>query len=192
MARFYFHVSQGRETFRDTDGFDCADLAAAHRYAVQLIYRIMMYDPEERDWRGWRVDVTDVNDHRALVVLSPSGDWTPRGTFGRRKVSPVRLKLVVSVALVAVVMSFETAASQTLSAILSCVQTTSSLVCVRAEGAGSIAAIRSVPPSDETKERRARQGRWIERCRPVVIYDNYGVGRYRYATQGCEFGKYTD
>jgi hypothetical protein len=33
-----------------------------------------------------------------------------------------------------------------------------------------------------------RDRRWIERCRPVIHRDRYGVGRYSYAARGCEFG----
>lgn len=35
-----------------------------------------------------------------------------------------------------------------------------------------------------------RERLWLARCRPTLEYDGYGVGRYRYAASGCEFGRY--
>ena len=37
-----------------------------------------------------------------------------------------------------------------------------------------------------------RERRWLARCRPVVQQDQFGVGRYRYAAPGCEFGRSQD
>jgi hypothetical protein len=84
MPRHYFHISKDAETFKDTDGFECQDLVAAHRYAMQLIFKTMLYDPEERDWRGWRIDVADKEGlpraHCALSVccLDPPPDIRPK------------------------------------------------------------------------------------------------------------------
>lgn len=51
--------------------------------------------------------------------------------------------------------------------------------------------IRSVPqPTDAAEGTRAkeRDRRWVDRCRPYVKQDRYGVARYHYAMPGCEFG----
>jgi hypothetical protein len=51
--------------------------------------------------------------------------------------------------------------------------------------------IRSVPQPGNTAERAraaAREHRWVDRCRPVLAQDPYGVPRYQYAMPGCEFG----
>jgi hypothetical protein len=49
----------------------------------------------------------------------------------------------------------------------------------------------SPPRSDkEIAESAERDRLWAARCRPVVRPDAYGVGRYRYAAPGCEFGRY--
>lgn len=51
--------------------------------------------------------------------------------------------------------------------------------------------IRSVPApqSDAERERSAERDRkWINRCRPVIAQDQFGVPRYHYAAAGCEFG----
>jgi hypothetical protein len=51
--------------------------------------------------------------------------------------------------------------------------------------------VREVPqPHSEADKARAgeRDQKWLERCRPVIRQDRYGVGRYGYAAPGCEFG----
>lgn len=51
--------------------------------------------------------------------------------------------------------------------------------------------IRQVPPPGDAAERaraNARDRRWVDRCRPMITPDRYGVARYHYALPGCEFG----
>ena len=51
--------------------------------------------------------------------------------------------------------------------------------------------IRQVPqPTDKAGRALARKRaqRWVDRCRPVIAQDRYGVPRYHYAMPGCEFG----
>ena len=51
--------------------------------------------------------------------------------------------------------------------------------------------VRDVPhPSDPADQARAaeRDKRWVDRCRPTITQDRYGVARYHYAQPGCEFG----
>jgi len=74
----------------------------------------------------------------------------------------------------------------------SCVGGPTSFNCVEqwAPAAGD-PYVRVVPdPVDEAqKAQMARRDRkWLARCRPVVERDDYGVARYHYAAQGCEFG----
>ncbi len=46
--------------------------------------------------------------------------------------------------------------------------------------------------AEDLAESRERERKWVERCRPVVRQDAYGVGRYVYAARGCEFGRMED
>lgn len=46
--------------------------------------------------------------------------------------------------------------------------------------------------AQDTSESAERERLWVNRCRPVVKQDRYGVSRYRYAAPGCEFGKFED
>jgi hypothetical protein len=41
----------------------------------------------------------------------------------------------------------------------------------------------------EAAAEEERYQRWIDRCRPVIRHDQYGVARYVYAARGCEFGR---
>jgi hypothetical protein len=63
--------------------------------------------------------------------------------------------------------------------------------CVLRVGPAGDPYIRLVPApeTDAEKERSAERDRkWIDRCRPVIAQDHYGVPRYHYAAPGCEFG----
>ena len=72
--------------------------------------------------------------------------------------------------------------------------------CVRTWHAGNCAMlwaphgdpfIRKVPqPRDAAERARAKDEdhRWVERCRPTIHPDRYGVPRYHYTRPGCEFG----
>ena len=45
------------------------------------------------------------------------------------------------------------------------------------------------PSAEDLAESRERDRKWVERCKPVVRQDAYGVGRYVYAARGCEYGR---
>lgn len=46
------------------------------------------------------------------------------------------------------------------------------------------------PPADEAAAKHSleRERRWVDRCRPTIVQDQYGVARYTYALPSCEFG----
>jgi hypothetical protein len=63
--------------------------------------------------------------------------------------------------------------------------------CVTRWGTYGDPYVRDVPqPSDAAGKARAieRDKHWVDRCRPYISQDRYGVGRYHYAQPGCEFG----
>lgn len=41
---------------------------------------------------------------------------------------------------------------------------------------------------EETK-RRDRDAEWVKHCKPQIVTDKDGIGRYTYAHKGCEQGK---
>ena len=99
-------------------------------------------------------------------------------------------------ALGAMVLSFTTPARAEPEAIggrLSCFGSFGARTCVWAEGptrANPHIIQVPQPVSDEDRARAdARDKRWVERCRPRVVQDHFGVPRYVYASAGCEFGR---
>jgi hypothetical protein len=72
-----------------------------------------------------------------------------------------------------------------------CVGSWNSFSCVRRWGPAGDPFVRLVPQSLNAAERaRAmqRDRQWVDRCRPVIRRDRYGVARYHYSLPGCEFG----
>jgi hypothetical protein len=43
--------------------------------------------------------------------------------------------------------------------------------------------------ADDLAAAEARDRRWVERCRPVIRQDHFGMPRYSYSAAGCEFGR---
>jgi len=73
----------------------------------------------------------------------------------------------------------------------SCIGTWHAMNCVTRSAPAGDAFIRTVPqPRDGADRARAsEQDRlWVERCRPTIHPDRYGVARYHYTRPGCEFG----
>jgi hypothetical protein len=73
----------------------------------------------------------------------------------------------------------------------SCVGGFTTFNCVTRWGPAGDPYVRAVPrPVDEAEKARlvARDHKWLERCKPIVERDRYGVGRLHYAAPGCEFG----
>ena len=82
------------------------------------------------------------------------------------------------------------AAADTL-AVGGCVGAPGAVNCVVRVGPAGDPYIRTVPQPDTEAEKEraaARDRKWIDRCRPVIAQDRYGVPRYHYAAAGCEFG----
>ena len=72
-----------------------------------------------------------------------------------------------------------------------CTLTRHSFNCTSHIGPAGNPFVRVVPPPvDEAAAKRSqeRERRWVDRCRPTVTPDGYGVTRYTYALPGCEFG----
>lgn len=66
-----------------------------------------------------------------------------------------------------------------------------SFSCVGRWGEAGDPYVRTVPqPGDDAAKARslARDRKWLDRCKPVIAQDRYGVPRYQYTAPGCEFG----
>jgi hypothetical protein len=72
-----------------------------------------------------------------------------------------------------------------------CVGAPGAVSCVLRAGEAGDPYIRTVPqPETDAEKARAteRDQKWLQRCRPIVAQDRYGVPRYHYAAAGCAFG----
>jgi hypothetical protein len=93
-------------------------------------------------------------------------------------------------AFVVAVLSLATARADTV-AVGGCVGARGALNCVVKVGPAGDPYVRTIPQpqTDADRERaEARDRKWIDRCRPTIAQDRYGVPRYHYAAWGCEFG----
>ncbi|MCC6887237.1 MAG: hypothetical protein IT536_01660 [Hyphomicrobiales bacterium] len=63
--------------------------------------------------------------------------------------------------------------------------------CVIAAGPRRSPHVIAVPAgsAEERAAMEARDRRWVERCRPTIRQDRYGMPRYSYASPGCAFGR---
>lgn len=72
-----------------------------------------------------------------------------------------------------------------------CVHGYGQVNCVVRKGPPGDPYVRTVPtPRGEADQARVteRDHKWLQRCRPVIQQDRYGVPRYHYVAAGCEFG----
>jgi hypothetical protein len=195
MPRYYFNIASKAEIFPDGEGVELTDDVGAHEYALNLISKVMLYDPEERDWRGWRVDVVDGRQGHVVTVLYPRSGPVARRTFGKRKHKLQHLLGFLWIAGTVVLFSAspkQAAAGDS----ISCIQSGGAVTCVaNFDYPNSVAKILHIEARDESSDktdRAARDSKWIARCRPVLRPDKYGVRRYHYSAPGCEFGKTED
>jgi hypothetical protein len=75
--------------------------------------------------------------------------------------------------------------------VLGCVGARGTGSCVLRVGPAGDPYVRSVPePKNDGERARAaeRDHKWMERCRPIIAQDRYGVPRYHYAAAGCDLG----
>jgi Domain of unknown function (DUF6894) len=193
MSRFYFHISTIEDVFPDEEGVELADLAAAHDCAMKIMYRTMLSDPEEQDWRGWMIKIADAKCRTLLTLLYPARKPIPRKTFGLRTgFSRAPLLGVVGCTVLLGLPDIHSAAASS----LSFVKSGASFTCVynsgNRNGVARTLDVRHSKAAEQDTGSTERERDWIARCRPVIRQDRYGVGRYHYSAPGCEFGKSGD
>jgi len=72
MPKFYFHLSNCDECFRDHIGYDLADISVAHTRAKRLAHLVMTTSrlaSHAPDWRRWSVTVT--HDPQGPILIIP-------------------------------------------------------------------------------------------------------------------------
>ncbi len=70
--RCHFHLVNGRDAIRDTDGLEVTDLDQAHAEDLETFHALAQEDEEAAaTWVGWRLDVSDAS---GAVLFSISLD----------------------------------------------------------------------------------------------------------------------
>ncbi|HYY39037.1 MAG TPA: hypothetical protein VE801_14945 [Xanthobacteraceae bacterium] len=69
MPRYYFHVTNGRETLENPKGMDLPGNAAAREEAVVLANELRHGKAKPgRSWQGWFVTIKDEHGHQVDSV----------------------------------------------------------------------------------------------------------------------------
>ena len=73
MPRYYFHVTDGRETLENPKGMDLPGNAAAREEAVVLANELRHGKAKPgRSWQGWFVTIKDQHGHQVdSVPIAP-------------------------------------------------------------------------------------------------------------------------
>jgi hypothetical protein len=72
-----------------------------------------------------------------------------------------------------------------------CIGAPGTVSCVLRVGPAGDPYVRTVPqPETDAGKASAteRDQKWLQRCRPIIAQDRYGVPRYHYAAAGCDLG----
>ena len=77
MPRFYFHFSDGKQTFTDAIGLELAGFVDVRNRVITQIRDLKRSQSEHRiqDWSGWKVIVMDA---MGKMVLEVGFDLKPR------------------------------------------------------------------------------------------------------------------
>lgn len=69
MPLYYFHITNGREAFRDPEGVELRDLRAAHDYALADARDMIRENPlGGQAWAEWTFEITDACGRYVLTV----------------------------------------------------------------------------------------------------------------------------
>ncbi len=73
VPRYFFHFSDGKRRFSDTEGRECTGMASARQHAILQVrdLKAAMCDPGIQDLSGWSMTVVDADDH---IVFETSFD----------------------------------------------------------------------------------------------------------------------
>jgi hypothetical protein len=74
--RCYFHLVNGHDAIRDTDGLEVTDLDQTHAEALETLHTLAQEDEEAAaTWAGWRLEVSDTSG-AVLFSISLDGAGT--------------------------------------------------------------------------------------------------------------------
>ena len=81
VPRYFFHFTDGRRVFSDSEGRELPGLSAARAHATRHVrdLKAAMCDPHIQDLSGWSMTVTDAGGRPVFVLgfdMKPRGEWT--------------------------------------------------------------------------------------------------------------------
>ena len=83
MPRYFFHLSDGEQTFIDETGKQLQDARAAHTHALVLIDKIREFIPEATN-STWKIKIVIATGQSVVTVISPAARHAPPKAFGKR------------------------------------------------------------------------------------------------------------
>src|SRR3954471_24947589 len=72
MPRYLFHFALAHDFVPDSEGVELSDIKAAHRHALRLVQQTLRFFRKGAEWRGWIIEIADVEGNRVLTVLFPA------------------------------------------------------------------------------------------------------------------------
>ena len=67
--RYFFHLVDAHDSILDEDGVEVADFDELRAEAVKALAELRAHDPSAaRDWKGWRLEVTDTSGAVLLTI----------------------------------------------------------------------------------------------------------------------------
>ena len=83
MPRYFFHLSDGEQTFIDDNGKQLEDARAAHSHALLLIDKIREFIPEATN-STWKIKIMIATGQSVMTVISPGPRQAAPKQFGKR------------------------------------------------------------------------------------------------------------
>jgi hypothetical protein len=67
--RFFFHLVDAHGSVLDQDGVEVGDMGHLRAHAQKAVEEMRSEDPSSaRDWKGWRLEVTDTSGAVLLTI----------------------------------------------------------------------------------------------------------------------------
>ena len=71
MTRYFFHLSDGEDSFMDDEGKQLADSQAAHEHALRIIEKVYRFVPEAVN-STWKIKITLESGQSVMTVIVPA------------------------------------------------------------------------------------------------------------------------
>ena len=83
MPHYFFHVSDGKDTYIDDAGKQLDDSRAAHEHALRILEKVRRFVPDA-DTSTLRIRITLATGQAVMTVISRAVEDAPQKPFGKR------------------------------------------------------------------------------------------------------------